>query len=78
MTIAIIGVTKKFAIIPNKFVDPIKNNIIGKTHNVAQIVGVIYSFIIFFNMFLDFIVIVAFFSFFLVERFILFSMKFEK
>ena len=78
MTIAIIGVTKKFAIIPNKFVDHIKNNMIGKTDNVAQIVGVIYSFMIFFNMFLDFIVIVDFFLFFLLERFNFFSMKFEK
>jgi hypothetical protein len=78
MTIAMIGVTKKLAIILSKFVDHMKNNIIGKTHNVAPIVGVMYSFTIFFSIFLDFVVIVDFFSSFLVDRFILLSMNFEK
>jgi hypothetical protein len=76
MTTAMIGVTKKFAIIDNKFVHHMKNNIIGSTHNVAQIVGVIYSFKIFCpNCFVFFLIV---FGSFLSNFGIYFSTKLEK
>jgi len=50
MTIATIGTTKKLAIIHVRFVFHIKNNMTGKTHKVAQIVGTINSFVNFLDV----------------------------